>query len=109
MSFTLKSVVVEEVPAWMKCERCEGKGKVGHMIGHVEDCRVCSGEGGEWATPVTQIEFDSSYWVGHAAIEITKSTILVREWTCPDGFEHTDMEDYAPCDRCTATPWRVKV
>lgn len=87
-NFTLKSVVVEEVPTFKICERCEGKGKVGHMIGHVEECRVCSGKGGEWHEAVEYHEIrvlgGEKRSLPHIHYEdfhgvVTKSIILVRE------------------------------
>jgi len=52
-TFKLKSVIVEEAPAWVECGRCEGSCQIrvkpragGHAA--FQNCPACNGDGGKW-------------------------------------------------------------
>ena len=117
--FELKSVVVESVEAFDPCKTCSGKGKVGHMIGHVEVCRVCQGSGGKWHV-VSGMRLHEAVWLceyndGGGDVyrmervnneAVTKSSILVREHEVCLRCNGTKIEGSSflhsrkPCDRC---------
>ena len=106
MSFQLKSVVVESVEAFDPCKTCSGKGKVGHMIGHVEVCRVCQGDGGKWNEILTPADANNVTWTDSKLIYADKSSILVREHEVCLRCNGTKIEGSSflhsrkPCDRC---------
>jgi len=119
--FYLKTVVVEEAPAWVECEECNGIGKtliVSQVSPYEETCHTCNGEGGKWhgAVEIDHYRGERRPYVGKvgafATRIVTKSSILVREWTCSfyDSPGHAVALDgaHTPCSRCTVGEWRVK-
>lgn len=106
--------IVEEIPAWEECERCEG---IGDLIGtspfHTgeQPCRECHGAGGKWHDAVVGINNKYNCWA------VTKSSRLIRRWRvcimCDgDGWLRGSNK---PCEYCqlgaepdSQGPWEVK-
>ena len=111
--FTKRSVIVEEVAAWEECGNCNGEGWVDRENdgGYVDqvDCFICGGDEGSWHETIggyfhPQVErHGGDTWCGKC---VTKSTILQREWTCPDYLGTT--KDFEKCDKCVVGEWGVK-
>jgi hypothetical protein len=112
--FTRKVVIEELVPAWEECD-C----KHPHFKGK---CVNCQGSGGKWHEAVG--EFEIVNLLGEKVIvrsieipymggdRVTKSSILVREYTCVDiKMYHDEVKElvvgFEPCPFCTAGDWSV--
>ena len=63
-------IVEEEVKAWEECKN--------PICSKGHGCAFCNGEGGKWHEAVVTIEYDGSPWLVHTAIELTKSSTLIR-------------------------------
>ena len=115
--FTLKQTIEERVPAWEECE-CVGSG-------YTFQCGGCQGSGGKWHEAVSNAHSRIKWpdgepvrylMVGGIGINrVTKSSTLVREWECGAVLPlrlglHMNMDtgNVEPCDKCTASPWRVE-
>ncbi len=119
MTLTLKSFVEDRVPAWVECDPCQGEGFFieGSIPGNIEQimCDDCNGAGGAWHEAVEvcgRFHWPLEKPMTHAHIDgtnypvVTKSSYLVRKWTCPDHLG--TKKDLKLCDKCTASKWEVE-
>ncbi len=101
MSLVKKTIMIEEVPAWMECDVCKGTGG-----GNNEPCSNCQGAGGEWHEAVD---------VSKVGWYIERSSLLTRKHdVCKRcGGECLDLGDICGCNGTGAEPdtageWRVR-
>ncbi len=122
MVLTLEHSVKERVPAWGACRYCldgqaimEDDSNLGYrFLGY--SCEECQGKGGRWheavffnkITPdVPRVDQgDAHNIMDNRFATVTKSSYLVRRWTCPD-YLGTE-KDLKLCVKCVAGPWEVE-
>jgi len=120
MTFTLKQIIEERVPAWEKCETCRYfTGLYDRKTGKwARGCSNCNGEGGRWHGTVKEGgvgignyiggEYHGLEWIN--AVDVTKSSHLIRE------HQVCKLCIGEGCSECNGTgaepntegPWRVE-